>query len=418
MKDPGKSPAFLEAAVVLRYTTRRGTLRRMTRFDVIVIGLGGMGSAALWQLAQRGLRVLGIESFAVGHDRGSSHGGTRIIRKAYFEHPDYVPILHRAYAGWAELEEQTAENLFERTGLLLLGPPNGAIIAGVRRAADAHRLDIAEVSPGERSRRFPGFAVGDGIGALFEADAGFLYVERCVTACVAAAQALGARIVTGERVGSWSADGRVATVETDRTRYEAGALVICGGAWSAALLRDLGLSLEIRRKVVLWFSPRHELFSMRRGCPVFGIETAHGFFYGFPDVDGSGVKVGDHTGGETVADADALDRRLLPSDTPRIRGFIEQFLPGVDSTVLRHSVCMYTMTPDEHFIIDRHPHHANVAFAAGFSGHGFKFAPVVGSVLADLVTQGDTAAPIGFLRIRPWPNRPPLEQAAGGTNQT
>lgn len=385
----------------------------MTRFDVIVIGLGGMGSAALWRLAQRGLRVLGIESFAVGHDRGSSHGGTRIIRKAYFEHPDYVPLLHRAYAGWVELEDQAAENLFERTGLLLLGPPNGAIISGVRRAADAHRLDIAEVSPRDRSRRFPAFAVGDGMDALFEADAGFLHVERCVLAGVAAAQALGARIVTGARVGAWSSDGRVATVETDRTRYEAEALLICGGAWSQELLREIHFPLEIRRKVVLWFAPRHEHYAMRCGCPVFGIETAHGFFYGFPDVDGSGVKVGDHTGGETVDTADSLDCSLLPDDVPRIRQFVKDHLPGLDPTVQRHSVCMYTMTPDEHFIIDRHPHHANVAFAAGFSGHGFKFAPVVGSVLADLVTQGDTEAPIGFLRIRPWPSRQTHGSAGG-----
>ncbi len=385
----------------------------MTRYDVIVVGLGGMGSAALWRLAQRGLRVLGIESFAVGHDRGSSHGGTRIIRKAYFEHPDYVPLLHRAYAGWSELEARTAERLFERTGLLLIGPPDGAILSGVRRAADAHRLNIADLSHADLRRRFPGFATGDGMNAVFEADAGFLHVERCVTACVAAAHALGAETMTNTRVRSWSTDGRSARVETDRGRFEAGALLICGGAWSAALLRDLGLSLEIRRKVVLWFSPRHELFSMRRGCPVFGIETAQGFFYGFPDVDGSGVKVGDHTGGDTVADADALDRRLLPGDVPRIRGFIEEYLPGLDSTVLRHSVCMYTMTPDEHFIIDRHPHHSNVAFAAGFSGHGFKFAPVVGSVLADLVTQGDTEAPIGFLRIRPWPSRQTHGSAGG-----
>ncbi len=377
----------------------------MSSPDCIVLGVGGMGSAALYHLAGRGLSVLGIEQFDLAHDRGSSHGHTRLIRKSYFEHPDYVPLVHRAYDFWKELEDESGDKLFHRTGLLLAGPPRGAVVAGVRRAAREHNLDIEEMAPSEVDHRFAGFSIKNDMAVLYEADAGYLAVEQCVRSHARLASAKGARVLTGEAVQSWSADQHGVIVTTEKQTYRAGRLVICAGAWSGRLLADLNIPLEIRRKVVMWFDA-DDVYRRERGCPVFGISAGGEFFYGFPIVDEQGLKVAVHTGGEVVPDPSKLDREFRESDGQGIGPFLAEFLPRVRSTPLHTSVCMYTMTPDEHFIIDQHPEHAHVCYAAGFSGHGFKFAPVVGAALADLVIDGFSDLPIGFLSAaRPALNR-------------
>jgi sarcosine oxidase len=367
-------------------------------FDAIVIGVGGMGSAALYQLARRGLNVLGIEQFHIGHDRGSSHGQTRIIRKAYFEHPDYVPLLHRAYEQWHELEREVGRELFCRTGLLLIGPPEGPIVAGVKRAARQHGLDIQSLSRREMDARFPVFRFDRDDEALFEFNAGFLRVEACVEAFAAQAMAHGATILTETAVESWSADGDI-RVRTSKGEFAAKSLVICAGPWAGKILADLKLPLEVRRKVVCWFDTVDPRYDVQHSCPVFGFDTAAGFIYGFPVIDHRGLKLANHSGGKLVFRPEEMDRELHPNDVMPLQRFLENHLPCVRSVVKEHSVCMYTMTPDEHFIIDRHPGHSNVFFAAGFSGHGFKFVPIVGSVLADLVIDGGTKEPIAFLSV-------------------
>ena len=377
----------------------------MHTHEVIVLGLGGMGSAALHHLARRGARVLGIEQFAIAHDRGSSHGGTRICRKAYFEHPDYVPLLHRAYQLWDELEHMAECELFRRAGLLLAGPPDGQIIPGVRRSADEHGLDIQEIGPADLAERFQALAVDPGMCALFEPNAGYLRVEDCVRAQLAQALRSGARIMSGTTVRHWSADNKGVVVNTSDGRYAAAALVICGGAWSSGLLAELSLPLEIRRKVVVWLGDFDDECRVERGCPVFAFESGGGFYYGFPVIDEQGMKIAQHFGGETVLDPNKPDRVLRPEDEQPLRGFVARHLPRARPAIGRHSVCMYTMTPDEHFIIDRHRDHSNVVFAAGFSGHGFKFSPVVGSILADLALDRRTQEPIAFLRA----SRPALK---------
>lgn len=415
--------------------------------DVIVLGLGAMGGAALHHLAARGVRALGIEQFGVGHDRGSSHGETRIIRKAYFEHPDYVPLLERAYGLWAELETATGERLLDRTGLLLIGAPEGRVAAGVRRSRALHGLAVDDLVPAAVAARFPGLGCGNGMTGLFEADAGQLRVEACVRAHVARARALGAQVLAGERVTGWRADGGGVTVRTASAEHRAGSLVIAAGAWSARMLADLGLPLVVRRRVQLWFAAEDPALSLAGGCPVFAYDLPEGFFYGFParegrmkvschsgagvgdgggaangvaggdDGDGGGGDGGAHRasdGGEASGDGsagrdrevdpDGLDRSLRAADVAPVARFLADWVPGVGREPLAHSVCMYTLTPDEHFVIDRHPRHANVCFAAGFSGHGFKFAPLVGSVLADLATAGVTREAVGFLGLgaRRW----------------
>ncbi|GMV96555.1 MAG: FAD-dependent oxidoreductase [Phycisphaerae bacterium] len=372
----------------------------MVIYDAIVIGVGGMGSAALYHLARRGLRVLGIEQFGVAHDRGSSHGQTRIIRKAYFEHPSYVPLVTRAYALWAALESATGQRLFRPTGMLLAGPPDGAIISGVLRSAAEHRLDIRTLTAAETDGRFPAFRIPPGHSRLFDAEAGFLRVEECVRAHAYAACSAGARLLTGGAVQSWSARGDEVVVRADGREFRAARLIIAGGAWAGRLLADLNLPLEVRRKVMLWYATTSDAHDLERGCPVFGFETTDGFFYGFPALDQGEIKLALHGGGQAVEDPAGVDRGLHPEDEAPLRRFIAEYLPYVSPRPLRHAVCLYTMTPDEHFVIDTHPRHPNVHFAAGFSGHGFKFAPVVGSVLADLAVQGRTDEPIGFLSAR------------------
>lgn len=371
----------------------------MPTYDAIVIGLGAMGSATAYHLARRGLRVLGIDRFEPCHDRGSSHGETRIIRKAYFEHPDYVPLLFRAYALWDELAAETGERLFERCGLLLAGPRDGKVVPGVHRAAAAHKLPLETLGSDDLGRWYPMFNLPtERYEAVFEKDAGFLDVQRCLSAHLSAAQRANATLLHNQRVLAWESDGRFVSVTTDHSTISAAALVICGGPWSDWMLADLRMPLTVRRKVQLWFITEDHRFDVASCAPVFGVETSEGFFYGFPSVHAGQIKIAHHTGGAIVKHADRVDRDLHDEDIAPVRGFIDGHLHGVTHEVARHSVCMYTMTPDEHFVLDRHPKFPNVVFAAGFSGHGFKFAPVVGEVMADLVETGLTDQPIDFLR--------------------
>jgi sarcosine oxidase len=371
----------------------------MRTFDAIVVGVGAMGGAACYHLARRGLRVLGIEQFHIAHDRGSSHGQTRIIRKAYFEHPDYVPLLDSSYRLWCELEAESGQSLLERTGLLLIGAPDGELMRGVREATTRHHVRIEKLGIAEVRKQFSHFHTSDADGILLEPDAGFLRVEDCVRTQAELAVRTGAEIRQNEQVRQWRVTPAGVEVTTDRGCYSAGELVACGGAWAGRLLTDLRIPLTVLRKVQLWFRTCDPRYRRSAGSPVFAVEEADGFFYGFPAIDGDELKVAEHTGRDPVADPDSPDRSLNPGDTERVAAFVERRLPGVERRVMRHSVCMYTMSPDGHFIIDRHPVHANVLFAAGFSGHGFKFAPLVGSVLADLVCDGATAHPVGFLSL-------------------
>jgi len=369
----------------------------MQTYDVIVIGLGGMGSATACHLARRGVRVLGLEQHHPFHDLGSSHGDTRIIRKAYFEHPDYVPLLIRAYQLWDELAATSKTALFERCGLLLAGPRSGHVVPGLYRAARAHGLPLETFSEADLAERYPMFDLpSDRYESVFEADAGYLDIHACLKAHLDAAEQAGATLLYGQRVVEWTPDGRAVVVKTGADTFSAERLVICGGSWSASILVDLSIPLTVRRKVQLWFATEDGRYD---GAPVYGVEASDGFFYGFPAIASREIKVAHHTGGANVADPDRVDRLLLEDDVAPVRRFIGTHLRGVTDRVMRHSVCLYTMTPDEHFILDRHPNHANVCFAAGFSGHGFKFCSVVGSVMADLALTGSTEEPIEFLRL-------------------
>ncbi len=370
----------------------------MTHYDAIVLGTGGVGSAAAFHLARRGARVLGLDRFPGGHDRGSSHGQTRIIRQAYFEHADYVPLLRRAYELWAELESLADEKLFHQVGLLQIGPPEGYVIGGVLGAANQHGLAVDELTGAQSQARFPGFRVPEGMVGVFEPAAGYLRVERCVLAHLAAAKQHGAELRTDATFLSWKADNQGVSVATDHGNFTAERLVITAGAWSPQLLADLGIPMTVRRKHLHWLECDHPVY---RGpnAPTFFYEMPHGLFYGFPATDELGVKVAEHSGGETVSNPLTDPRPLEELDLERVRDFVGEQLPAVGKSArhMRHEVCFYTMSPDEQFIIDSHPRHKNVVFSAGLSGHGFKFTSVLGEVMADLALTGTTPQPIGFL---------------------
>ncbi len=369
----------------------------MPTADVIVLGLGAMGSAAAMHLARRGVRVIGIEQFGPAHDRGSSHGRTRICRKAYFEHPDYVPLLDQAYRLWDELSAGSGRQLFVRCGLVYAGRAEGEILTGVRRAAEEHGLSIEEVPGADRGARFPQFRFDDGQQVLHEPDAGFLWAEASVRAQLDLATQAGAAFHFDEAARNWSSDGRRVRVVTEKAAYEASSLVVAAGPWAASVLATLRLPLTVLRKPQVWFDCVRDGRCDPARMPVFAFDLPGGFFYGFSEADAGRIKVGEHTGGASVADVDRLDRRVCEDDLRAVRRFVDGHLPLVRPRVLDASVCMYTMTPDAHFILDRHPMHGNVAVAAGFSGHGFKFAPLVGQVLAELVLDGATRQPVGFL---------------------
>lgn len=374
----------------------------MNKYDAIVLGTGGAGSAALYHLAKKTDHVLGLDQFPAGHDRGSSHGETRVIRQAYFEHPDYVPLLERAYELWHELEAQVSSQLFFKVGLLEIGPSGGMLIEGVNKAARLHDLAVEEINEKELEKRFPGFRVPEGSEALFESNAGYLLVEKCVLSHLEMAQKTGATLRTGETILSWNIeDSGIITVKTDKATYQADRLVITPGAWAPVLLNDLDLNLKVVRKHLHWYGEStNQKYHESQGAPTFFYETPDGCFYGFPMRDKSGLKIAEHTGGEAVTDPLNVDRSPDPVDQNRVEQFLKSNLPEVKLTRNRHSVCMYTLSQDENFIIDHHPEHDQVVFAAGLSGHGFKFASVIGEVLAQMVLAGKTNLPVEFLKRR------------------
>jgi sarcosine oxidase len=371
----------------------------MKRYDAIVLGVGGVGSAALYHLAHRGKRVLGIDRFPPGHDRGSSHGQSRIIRQAYFEHAGYVPLVLRAWQLWDELAERRGERLYEQVGLIQIGPPDGEVVSGVLESARMHGLEVERLTASEVMRRWPGFRATEEMAGAYERRAGYLKVETCVLAHVAEAVAAGAELKIDQSALSWQADAAGVVVVTDRETLSADKLVITAGPWAVGLLGDFAVRLEVLRKPVFWLAPRDDSYRADRGRPCFLYELPCGVFYGIPQIDDRGVKVAEHSGGQAVGDPLHVDRSINEDDRQRVTNFASHYLPHSTAEVRHHSVCLYTMTPDRDFVVDRHPSFPQVVVIAGLSGHGFKFAPVLGEIAADLVIDGETTHPIDFLRM-------------------
>ena len=369
-------------------------------YDAVVLGVGGVGSAALYHLASRGLKVLGVDRFLPGHDRGSSHGQTRLIRQAYHEHPAYVPLVQRAYALWRELEQQSGRELYCPVGILEAGPHDGQVVPGVLASARQHGLEVERLDAAKLSQRFPGFGIPPDFAAVFEANAGYLRVEDCVRTHIDQALLSGAKLRIGGEVRAWKPRGDTIRLQLDDGEIDAARLIVTAGAWARELLNEIHVPLEVVRKPLYWFEAPEAIYGERHGGPGYILETGEGNFYGFPYVAGQGLKCAEHTGGETVADPLNVNRRPIASETARVQQFVSRWLPRASTEPISFAVCLYTLSPDRNFIVDRHSEHPQVCFAAGLSGHGFKFASVLGETLADFATKGRSPLPVEFLSCR------------------
>jgi monomeric sarcosine oxidase len=313
-------------------------------YDCVVLGCGGVGSATLYQLADRGVRVLGLDRFAPPHEHGSSHGETRIFRRAYFEHPDYVPLLQRSYELWQQLQDDGAE-LFRQTGLLQVGPSDGQVLPAVLESASRHGLDVEEMSAGDIERRYRGFRVPRDSRGVYEPGAGVLAVEDCVRAFLEKAVGKGATLHAQEPVIGWSIEGEHVVVRTVARTYRAEKLVIAAGAWAAGLVEDLGTTLTVRRKALFWYGTRTPVYRADHGCPAFLFEEADGLFYGFPEFESGGLKVAEHSGGKTVTDPLRVNPELDLEDRRRVENFLDAHLPDVGRPYEKHRVCRSRSPP-------------------------------------------------------------------------
>ncbi len=351
-------------------------------YDAIVVGLGAMGSAAAYHLARNGRRVLGLDRFHPPHNLGSSHGLSRIIREAYFEDPVYVPLVQRAYDLWADLETKSGKQLMLKTGGLMIGPPDGILVSGAKRSAREHHLAHQIFSASELQRRFAPFKSSQAMVAVSEPRAGILYPELAIRTHLEMAASHGAVLQFNDPVVRWEAAHDGVLVHTQTRSFTASGLLISAGAWTKSLLPDLELPLTVERQVLFWFEAlsNQEHFQPKH-CPVFICEYAPGqFFYGLPDT-GDGLKVAFHHQGECT-DPDRLRRDVDPAELAQMRELLARFLPSANGRLNSTAVCMYTNTPDEHFLFDRHPVHPQVLIASPCSGHGFKFSPVIGEMAA------------------------------------
>ncbi len=375
-------------------------MARSEQFDVIVIGVGAMGSAAVHHLARRGSRVLGLEQYDIPHDHGSSHGVNRIFRLAYYEHPSYVPLMKRALHLWHDLEAQSGETLVHVTGSVDAGPEDSEVFRGSVESCSIHGLEHEVLESSALTSRFPGYRLPEGYKALFQPEGGFVTSERCIVAHVETAQRRGAEVRARERLIAWRpTPGGGVEVDTDKSAYGAGALIFTSGAWTGGLLPQLAGLAVPERQVLGWFQPRRPELFEPGNFPVFNLAIDDARYYGFPVFGVPGFKIGryHHLGEETTPET--IERSVSERDEEVLRAVLSRCFPDADGPTMALKTCLFTNSPDEHFMIDVLPDHPQVSVAGGFSGHGFKFASAVGEVLADLARGEPTAQDLSMFRL-------------------
>ena len=371
----------------------------MSGYDTIVLGMGGMGSATAYHLAHRGQRVLGLDSHDIPNVMGSSHGVTRIIRLAYCEDPSYVPLLHRAFQLWHDLEDKAQEQLLVTTGSLDIGPEGSMVFQGSLESCELHGLPYEALSGREINQRFPGYCMPEDLHAIHQPDGGFVLPERSIVAHVKGAIGAGAEIRGREQVLAWEPDGDGVRVRTDRDTYTARRLVVSAGAWASTLVPELAHAVQPERQVMGWFQPSSvEAFQPDR-FPVFNLMAEEGRYYGLPIYGVPGLKVGRYHHLEEAIHPDTMDREPNQRDEETLRVLLRRYFPQADGPTMALKTCIFTNTTDEHFIIDLHPEAPQVVLATGFSGHGFKFCSVMGEVLADLAQNGISSHDISLFRL-------------------
>jgi len=379
-----------------------------TSFDVIVIGVGSMGSATCYYLSRRGYKVLGLEQFDISHELGSHAGQSRIIRKAYFEHPDYVPLLERAYENWKTLEKETGERVYFKTGLLYAGNSDNEIIKGLKQSAALYDVELEQLKVDEAANRVPQFKFPNNYEILFEPEAGFITPEKAIRLYASEAKKNGAIIHSNEKVIEWNKNGSSIIVKTDKDTYHCKKLAITAGAWAGKMIPGFADQIKVTRQVVAWIKTKNEdQFELNKfPCWMIGDDDKHGCFYGFPLLDTkkfgepAGLKLAHHFPYQ-ITDPDNVNRQTTEDDLENVKYCLNKYLSGVFDSFLSTKICLYANSPDENFIIDKLPgFEENVSIACGFSGHGFKFASVVGEILADLAIEGKTNLPIQFLSAK------------------
>jgi len=356
-----------------------------TIFDVIVVGVGGMGSATCYELARRGQRVLGLERFDIGHSMGSSHGDTRMLRLGYFEGQSYVPMVLRAHQLWREIGKKIGEDLLTITGTLDIIEPGLDIVERGEASCKAYNLPYEVLNAQQIMERYPAFHLPHDYRGLFQPDGGYVKSEKAILAFTALAIDAGAEIHPREQVLSFepTATGGV-KVRTNARTYEAGRLVLSPGPWINKFVPALKPVTQPYRQVFGWFRPLEPELFKKGNFPSFTLKIPEGHYYGFPLYGHPGLKVGGPHHGREACDPDTLIRENRPSDEQDMRDCLATYLPAAMGTALQLKVCIYTMTPDEDFIIDLMPEAPQIVVASPCSGHGFKFASAMGEILADL----------------------------------
>ena len=359
-----------------------------------------MGSAAAYHLAKRGLSVVAVEQYEPGHDQGSSHGLSRIIRLAYFEHPSYVPLLRRAFTLWSDLEKVSGDRLLHVTGAIDAGLPGSRVFEGSLESCRVHDLRHEVLTGTDVNARFPGYNLPDEFRAVFQPDGGFLEPERCIQAHVRLAEGLGARVLARARVRSWRQRDNGVAVQLDGDEIRAKQIVICAGAWASKLVPSLAPLLQPERQVVGWFGVKEPGTFAVGTFPVFVMTTPDGHFYGFPQHGVPGFKIGKYHHRSEPVDPDAMRGDTDATDEAVLRDCVRSCFPGANGPLLRASTCIFTNTPDEHFIIDRLPDMPLALVVSACSGHGFKFCSVVGEIMADMVTTGTSAFDLEMFGVK------------------
>ncbi len=381
-------------------------------YDVIVLGVGSMGSSTCYHLAKQGVKVLGLEQFDIPHEFGSHAGQTRLIRKAYFEHPDYVPLLERAYQNWKKLEDITGTHLYFKTGLLYFGKPGHELMKGIHTSADKYNIELDILSGKHMDQKYPQLNIPDDYEKLLEPDAGFLTPEKAVLLYSEQALKHGAVIKTNVKVLNWSKTPEGIKVETSAGDYFSKKIIITAGPWAGKMIPGLAPTLQVTRQIVAWVIPKNpSLFEFDKfPCWMIIDDAKPGIFYGFPVLpadkfDGPiGFKLAHHYPG-VVTDPDNVNREPTADEEANLVEMLNRFFPDGYKNTLVMKTCLYTNTPDENFILDFLPdYEKDVIVAAGFSGHGFKFASVVGEIMSDLAIKGHSSLPIEFLNAKRFAN--------------
>ncbi|MDS0295478.1 N-methyl-L-tryptophan oxidase [Halogeometricum luteum] len=375
------------------------TAEEGSKYDAIVVGVGGVGSAVVYELARRGKNVLGLERYDIPHSRGSSHGQTRIIRRAYHEHPQYMAMIDRAYDYWERLEDECGEQLLFKTGSVAAGPAASDLVSGARRTCEVHSIPHERIGGAEASERFPGFTLPEEYEVVYQADGGFVRPEAATVAHVRLARELGATVETETEVTDWRSTRNGVQVTTENGRYEADRLVVAAGPWLGKVVDSLASAVSPERQVLSWFRPKRAEDFAPETHPVFLVSDGEDIHYGFPTYGRPGVKFGRHYHLRERIDPDGMDREATAHDEAILAEAAGRYLAVDADEPLGFETCIYTNTADRDFIVDTLPNHSDVVVLGGFSGHGYKFAGVLGELGAELASGEEPSLDIGPFAI-------------------